>query len=409
MKKIVYLIAGIAFLLCPASCAQDEKVVLNPGDFVVSSWTKPLDEVIVLDKNTAENDLATLEWTPTRFGYDAVVSYSIQLAVKKEGVADDALTYTTLAITNTNKYTVKVKDLNAVLTTAGAIKRRPTDIVMRVNASISSAYQTLVSDIIGFNATTFSTDPDLLYVVGDYCDFRTSRAEVLYSPNWDGQYEGYVYLPTLAQGIKLIEELNPEVEWGAPESFTPKTSLNLQAGGAVIAPGSFAPGLNKEEVLDGPGFYRMVVKLTETAKTITLYKFYKEFFICGQRNMNYPQWANAMASQNPEDGTGVTLTYQPADKVWVAKHAYVPAFQTDGGGITNTSKFEFKLRANAVGKTWANAANLGAVDNKMDKGIQMGTISGTKNIPVLAPEGYYDFYVYLQEYPWRYEMRPSVE
>ena len=44
---------------------------------------------------------------------------------KKEGVDINDLTYTTFAITNENKYTVKVKDLNAALLSAGAIKRRP--------------------------------------------------------------------------------------------------------------------------------------------------------------------------------------------------------------------------------------------------------------------------------------------
>lgn len=409
MKKLVYSIVSIISLLCLTSCAQDEKLILDPDNFVASSWKQTFDDVLVLDKNAAETDLAVIEWTPAQFGYDAIISYAIQLAVKKEGVDINDLTYTTFAITNENKYTVKVKDLNAVLLSAGAIKRRPTDIVMRVEATISTAYASLTSSISEFNVTTFSSDPDLLYVIGDYTGFTTNNAEVLYSPGWNGEYEGYVYLPKLDQGIKLVEEVAPEVEWGAPSSFTPGTSLALQAGGNIIAPGSFAPGPNKEEILDGPGFYKMVVKITENSKTMTLYKFYKEFFVCGQRNMNYPQWANSMSAQNPEEGTGAVLTYNPEEKVWTAKHVYVPQYQTDGGGVPNTSKFEFKFRANAVGKTWANAANMGATDNKVEKGNQLGIISGTKNIPFLAAEGYYDFNVYLQEYPFRYELVPSVD
>ncbi len=327
MKKLVYSIVSIISLLCLASCAQDEKLILDPDNFVASSWKQTFDDMFVLDKNAAETDLAVIEWTPAQFGYDAIISYAIQLAVKKEGVDINDLTYTTFAITNENKYTVKVKDLNAALLSAGAIKRRPTDIVMRVEATISTAYASLTSSISEFNVTTFSSDPDLLYVIGDYTDFTTNNAEVLYSPGWNGEYEGYVYLPKLDQGIKLVEELAPEVEWGAPASFTPGTSLALQAGGNVIAPGSFAPGSNKEEILDGPGFYKMVVKITENAKTMTLYKFYKEFFVCGQRNMSYPQWANSMSAQNPEEGTGAVLTYDPEGKVWTAKHVYVPEYQ----------------------------------------------------------------------------------
>ena len=409
MKNLAYILLGMVSLLGLASCTQDEKMTLNPDNFVASSLTNTFDDVMVLDKNQAENPLPAIEWTPAEFGYNAVVSYTIQLAVKKEGVNDDELNYTTLAITNETKYTLKVKELNTALLSAGAIKRRPTDIVMRVKASISTAYQSLTSRLVEFNATTFSTDPDLLYVVGDYCNFNTAQAGTLYAPNWDGQYEGFVYLSKLDQGIKFIEELNPDIDWGAPETFTPGVILNLKAGGAIIAPGSFAPSANKEEILDGPGFYRMIVRITENAKTVTLYKFYKEFFVCGQRNMNYPQWANSMSVQNPEDGTGVVLTYKPEEKLWEAQHIFIPAYQTDANGVGITAQFEFKFRANAVGKTWANAANLGAINNKVDKGIQSGTISGTGNVKFIAPEGYYDFRVYLQEYPWRYELVPSAD
>ena len=163
--------------------------------------------------------------------------------------------------------------------------------------------------------------------------------------------------------------------------------------------------------MDGPGFYRMVVKITETAKTFILYKFYKEFFVAGQRNMNYTNWANSMSNQNPENttGTGAVLTYNVEEKVWEAKKIYLPEFQTNAAGELQTGKFEFKFRANAVGGTWANAANLGGADNIVESGIQKGNITGTGNIRLLATEGYYDFKVYLQCYPRRYELIPNME
>ena len=93
MKKLVYSIVSIISLLCLASCAQDEKLILDPDNFVASSWKQTFDDVFVLDKNAAETDLAVIEWTPAQFGYDAIISYAIQLAVKKEGVDVNDLTY----------------------------------------------------------------------------------------------------------------------------------------------------------------------------------------------------------------------------------------------------------------------------------------------------------------------------
>ena len=37
MKKLVYSIVSIISLLCLASCAQDEKLILDPDNFVASS------------------------------------------------------------------------------------------------------------------------------------------------------------------------------------------------------------------------------------------------------------------------------------------------------------------------------------------------------------------------------------
>jgi hypothetical protein len=411
MKRLFFLIVSIASILNLTSCAGDEDISLDPEKFVVSTWMSTFDDTFILDKANAEEILDTLRWTPTDFGCNAVVSYEVQIALKKEDVNEENLDFVTLGITNQNKYGVRVKDINATLLSAGAVKRRPSDFVMRIKASISSSYKSLLSSNTGFVATTFSTDPDLLYVIGDYNNFNIDNAEVLYSPEWNGTYEGFVYLPKLEQGIKLVEEIAPETEWGLPTNSTPATTINIVANGKIIAPGSFVPGSNKEEILDGPGFYRMVVKITETTKTFTLYKFYKEFFIAGQRNMNYPTWANSMSNQNPENetGTGAVLTYNVEGKVWEAKNMYLPEFQTDANGTQQTSKFEFKFRANAVNNIWANAANLGSINNAVKDGIQTGEISGTTNIKSLVPEGYYDIKVYLQCYPRRYELIPGAK
>lgn len=76
--------------------------------------------------------------------------------------------------------------------------------------------------------------------------------------------------------------------------------------------------------------------------------------------MSYPQWANSMSAQNPEEGTGAVLTYDPEGKVWTAKHVYVPEYQTDGSGVPNTSKFEFKFRAECSGQNLGKCCQYGS-------------------------------------------------
>ncbi|MDY0083721.1 MAG: SusE domain-containing protein [Ignavibacteriaceae bacterium] len=442
MKRIKFIVLG--FILLSYACSNDERVFINPENIVPSEWVIANNSIfpnqgdtLILNKSDAALEFDTISWTNTDFGYNAIINYAIQMAVMQE---DSSLSeYKTVATTNKTNYPLTVNDINSFILNAGAVKRRQTDIFIRVSASISTVYTKVNSNVYKITATTYSTDPDKLYFVGDYSENKTDSSEYIFSPNWDQIYNGYAYLPNSTTGIWLVEEINPGVRWGISSPTEQGSTLTLikeSDGGQPIMPGAFGSG-NVEPSFVDSGYYRVSVALKETSsvKTIQVWRFYSKFFVPGQRNMNYIWWGNNFSGQdpdvpawyvNPEEepiiwGTGVLLTYYPKEKVWKSDVVFVPKFQTAAGAPPQpetTGPFEFKFRANWAGthnpngsssQSWGNAANLGGGSNDLvnENGIQTGRITGTGNIKFNGIQGNYRFYVYLNSYPYEYKLIPA--
>lgn len=433
MKKILFLATGIMSLL--VACQGDPKTEVIAANIEPSRWVTEQGSIFAshgdeftLSKDQAAELLDVISWTPTDFGYNAAVSYSIELAIKKEGQNVGA--YTTVAVSNKPSYDMTVNDLNAGILNAGGVKRQLNNVLIRVVASISSVYAPQYSEPFEFKATTFSTDPDLLYFVD--ASGVVIDPEYIFAPKWDGAYDGFAYIPYAAGGIWLVEEINPDVKWGIASATEQGATLTLKKqseGGVAIMPGAFGSG-DVEPSFVASGYYRAQVKFTEAKNTIQLWRFYGKFFVAGQTNMNYIWWGTGFSKQNPDIapwnvtgdlspdkyyvwGTGALLTYNPQQRVWTSDVVYVPKFKTAEAAPPQeetTTQFDFKFRAN-FGSSWGNAANMGGTaDPITGDGIQRGSAAvGGKNIKFNAPAGNYRWRVYLNEYPTRYELIPITE
>ena len=442
MKKSGIILIGIILLLC--SCNNDMNVQVDPNKIVASEWIMKNNslfvnhgDTIVLNKTDAALDFDSLRWTPTDFGYNAVVTYSIQMAVMKDdGTFSD---YKTVATTNKTFYHLMVNDINTFLLNAGAIKRRQSQISLRISAAISSVYPNKYSNIQKITATTYSTDPDRLYFVGDYSNNKTDSAEYIFAPNWDQTYNGFAYLPKSTTGIWLVEEINPEIRWGISASTAQGATLTLvkeSDGGKPIMPGAFGVGKVEASFVDS-AYYRVSISMKQSVptKTIQIWRFFGKFFVAGQRNMNYIWWGNNMGGQDPDvaawnvgtindpvvTGIGARLNYYPRERVWKSDVVFIPKYQTIAGPPPQpetTGVFQFKLRANWIGThnangtsttTWGSAANLGGSASDMinENGIQMGRITGSGNINFNGIPGKYQFVVSLNSYPNQYQLVPA--
>lgn len=404
-------------ILFMVSCTEDPKVIMNPGNFVASELVTgengsifPQGDEISLLRDEAENTVCTLTWTEADFGYKAAITYSIQTALQKE---DGSVSeYLTAATTNNTEYEIKVKDLNSWLVSSGANKAYTNDMLIRISASISSNYTQIYSEPYRFRAKVFSTDPDRLYFTSASSS-GTQNSDYALSPDFDGKYNGFVNIPDGADGIWLIEDIHPDVKWGLANSSTDKgASLTLKKetdGGYPIMPGAFGEG-DTEASFTAEGYYRVYADLASETKTIQVWRFYGDFFVCGQQNNNIPTWSDGFSKQNPANGTGAEFTYYPEERLWRSETVYVPTFKTASDGVESTGSWDFKFRANH-GSSWGSALNGGGNQNdKVEDGIQSGEIKvgGGKNITFNGTEGWYYWEVDLGNYPdYRYRIIPA--
>lgn len=447
-------------MLILSACQNDPKTMVNPDNIKQSNWIlnengelfPTQGDIFILSKDSAANFFDTIRWSPADFGYSAATTYSIQMALEKD---DGTVTaFKTVASTNAPFYAFSVSELNQCILNGGGLKRTLNNMIVRISASIGTSYQAVLSDEHNFTVTTYSTDPDLLYFVSAVTN-DTTGAEHIFAKNWDSSYDGFAYIPYGKDGIWLVEDTNTDgTKWGIASSDAQGGTLSLVKeadGGQPIMPGAFGTGDVETSFVDS-GYYRVYVNVatTEPNKRIQIYRFYDDFFVCGQRNMNYKEWGESMSIQfpkmpawnvngtgNPDDyyiwGTGAKLTYYPDERVWKSNMVYVPKFQTAAGvppqAENSTLPFQFKLRANWIGTfnidtgaatyTWQNAANLGGRTTDMvnDDGSQTGPIGGSGtgpsnpgngNITINTYAGYYYFVIHLNEYPCRYELIPAT-
>jgi hypothetical protein len=193
MKKIfttLLAFGGLALLML-TSCKKDEvKTVANVGKVgaLTSTTTTP-----VLTKPNAANDAITFNWAATPVtGYNVPVTYTLQLDVK----GDNFKTPREVS-TNLLTKTIKVSDLNDMLTNLKVSFTSLTDIEVRIKSSAAANLAATYS-----NTIVLSTKPyqqvGYLYVPGAYQSPDASKqwtpgtADSLKSPNNDGIYDGVI-------------------------------------------------------------------------------------------------------------------------------------------------------------------------------------------------------------------------
>lgn len=156
MKKSLTQALGVcsAFLLLVSSCQKDEvRAVAQPG--AAPTLTASANNV-VLSQTTTGSNAVTYTWTPVTFGYQAVVTYTLQFD-KKGGDFSSPVNFD--AGSTTTK-TLTVGDLNSVyqakglVSTSAAPTATPVDV--RVVASVGATAPKATSAVVGTTATPYA-------------------------------------------------------------------------------------------------------------------------------------------------------------------------------------------------------------------------------------------------------------
>lgn len=285
MKNLIISLIAIFGLLVFTSCEDSMGPQVNSGGEAPSLSSHSGGENFVLNEEDADEELFTLSWEAPDFGFNAAVTYYIEMDVDGSDFEDPV----TFAQTNSTSISMTVGEVNNRLNVAGVPFGVESEVPMRIRAHVSEDVKDRISEVFVFAFTPYEIIIEFpeIYVPGGYqsasgytADWSPADAPALASVNSNDRYEGYVYFAADNQEFKFTAERNwNDGDWGGSEG-------SLEPGGGNL-------------LVENAGYYKINVDLN---------------------NLTYALLATdwgLIGDATPGGWDADTdLTYDPADKVW---------------------------------------------------------------------------------------------
>jgi hypothetical protein len=247
------MLAGIAALAF-SSCKKDEvRTVLNVG---AAPSLQTSATTLVLQQVNANNEAVKFTYTAATFGFDAAVTYTLQISKGGTSFASASTTEVGLSNTSPLEKSFKVVDFNRELLkiinygTATAVE-------VRVKASVAAAAPATYSNVVTLTCTAYRdlityTYPNALNVAGNFQGWNPGTAPQIVRQNNGGfnGFEGYIVFNDPGPQFKLVRGDN----WGAGDHGDAGGGMLTAQGGPNLALPNGGPGLT--------GLYRLWANTT---------------------------------------------------------------------------------------------------------------------------------------------------
>jgi hypothetical protein len=201
---LAFVIAGLL-----ASCEKEEtKAILNPGG---SNQLTATPETIVLLQANAGNPGVTFNWGETKFGYQAAITYTLEIS--REGTNFAQASTTTLNMGNLLTKSFTVGDFNAKMQDIipyGSVQ----NVEVRVKSDIGSGITPLYSNVVQMTVTSYRDIvnyefPQALRIAGNYQGWSPGTAPKIVDKFASGttgsNYEGYINLTDANPEFKMVK------------------------------------------------------------------------------------------------------------------------------------------------------------------------------------------------------------
>jgi starch-binding outer membrane protein SusE/F len=235
MRKITIILTALVSLLAIVSCEKDETRAIVLDNPAAPAFTNLTDgSSLVLEK---ENALAPIvyEWTQSDFGFDASITYTVQIDKQGNDFADANPLGTA---NNAGTLTIVTNDLNNKLLTMKGDPEDPTPVAVefRVVATVGTNVEPVSSTVIKQSITTYYIPIiyPVLHVPGSYQGWNPADENtVIASLKSNNKYEGYLWFGIDNAMFKYTEGPNWDNNWGDTGN-----DGNLEANGSDIPAGA---------------------------------------------------------------------------------------------------------------------------------------------------------------------------
>lgn len=224
MKNLSLILLTIFGLVIFTSCEDDLGPVANSDPGAPELSTPESGDTYTLSQDEADETLFTLEWSKSDFGFDAAVTYTIEMA--EEGT--DFENPIEIGEVNETSFEITVGDMNNELLAAGFPADQEASVEIRVKGEVSDSMDPEYSDPITLTFTPYFVEVDYpsIYVPGGYQsasgygnDWTPEDAPALASPDDNDRYEGYVYVADDDSEFKFTNERNwDDGDWGMSDT-----------------------------------------------------------------------------------------------------------------------------------------------------------------------------------------------
>ena len=204
---ILLVIAGLT------ACKDDEfGPVLQLGN--APEITSPADgSSFELLLDNAADVLTTFTWSSADFGYQAAITYEVEMDLAGNDFNDAV----TLGTTSGNTLDVTVEKVNNILLAKELPGETPANVEVRVIATVSPEVDPLISAPITLTITPYTVviNYPQLQVPGSYQGWDPSNNNtVIWSVKSDDKYEGYIYFPDPNTEFKYTLGPSWDTNWG---------------------------------------------------------------------------------------------------------------------------------------------------------------------------------------------------
>ncbi|HPG07890.1 MAG TPA: SusF/SusE family outer membrane protein [Saprospiraceae bacterium] len=210
-KNIIYL--TFLFFALFTAC-QDEAfgpVIQVGSPPAITSPAAGSNFVITEDK--AQLAFGTFTWTPVEYGFQAAVSYNLEVDLANNSFSDPV----SLGIINATSLDVINDKINSVLLAKGISGGTQTAMAARVTATVNPDVAPVVSEPLTFNVTPYEAEIiyPVLHVPGSYQGWNPGdEATVIFDQKNNGKFEGFINFPDGNTEFKFTDGPSWDVNYG---------------------------------------------------------------------------------------------------------------------------------------------------------------------------------------------------